>query len=63
MVAPVLQAGAMARQVIFPGEASVSFMRYFTGTVYHGGSNESVPVVANTSEFPLCRIARATANT
>jgi alpha-D-xyloside xylohydrolase len=63
MVAPVLEAGATARQVIFPGGAAVSFTHYFTGRVYHGGSNESVPVATNTSEFPLFRIARATADT
>jgi alpha-D-xyloside xylohydrolase len=62
MVAPVLEAGATARQVLFPGEASVTFTHFFSGHVYHGGSNQSVPVAAaNTSEFPLFRIARPTA--
>ena len=61
MVAPVLQAGATERLVLFPGGASVSFTHMFTGEVFHGGQGSvSVAVnAANTSEFPFFRITRA----
>jgi alpha-D-xyloside xylohydrolase len=51
LVAPVLEAGAQSRNVYFPGGPGVRWRHYFSGVVYAGGSNVSVP--APLDEFPL----------
>lgn len=63
MVAPVLEAGASQRHVLFPtvsgGGDSIgggcTFTHHFSGSVYRGGTNVSVPV-SSLADFPLFAI-------
>ena len=66
MVAPVLEAGASERQVVFPdrhapsssarSSGSCRFTHYFSGQVYQGGTNVSVPVTS-LADFPLFTVS------
>ena len=49
LVAPILELGARSRWVYFPG--ATTWRHHFTGEVYRGGQNVSVP--APLAQFPL----------
>lgn len=50
LVAPVMKAGAKSRKVLFP-QAGATWIDWFTGRRYKGGSSADVPVTLAT--FPL----------
>lgn len=50
LVAPVMKAGAKTRKVLFP-QAGTTWIDWFTGRRYKGGSSANVPVTLST--FPL----------
>ena len=56
MVALVLEAGATERHVLFPKRNGCTFTHHFSGKVYQGGGNVSVPVPSLAS-FPLFKVA------